>query len=532
MESYPNPYSALIATFNQVSPADSPSKDDLDDVQNFPDDDLLLWANAQFTFDIPPEGGIYEEDASLKLGNGGLPGDQQQQPSPHSHDPQLQHHRQLLIQKQQQLLSLQLQQQQLQQQQQQLQQQPSTPHPLQYRHQPPPQHSFHHVETAADPRTLSVLERSRQRNPIPQLAPNAATNGTDSAFHGQTLQQQQLQQALHYHHSMIGLYPAGDAAMSDGQQTPGLQPLSHHGYPGPANTGANANAASTNVRLARSSIPSPQGTQSATSEAAAAAAMHDNAALSPKSETGSMSLAALQITTPPVSSQAPAPPPPSSSSTLASSLPVTTPVDEHVPHLGSHEVSGGGGGGESSDEDYDDFEGGNKDDQGSTSGASATSSLQRRSISSSSKVPLSKDDPEYAVKLAAEEDKRRRNTAASARFRQKKRLREQALERTAKEMTLKSETLEARVKELEMEIKWLRGLIIEKDSRMLENMPPIKAIVAAAASSSGAGDDASESSNSSNKRGASAAGGLAASTSSLETGASGRKASSRRTKAA
>ncbi|KAG0042694.1 synaptonemal complex protein zip1, partial [Linnemannia elongata] len=60
--------------------------------------------------------------------------------------------------------------------------------------------------------------------------------------------------------------------------------------------------------------------------------------------------------------------------------------------------------------------------------------------------------------------KRRRNTAASARFRQKKRLREQILEKTAKEMTAKSEILEARARELEMEIKWLRGLIVEKGS--------------------------------------------------------------------
>lgn len=81
---------------------------------------------------------------------------------------------------------------------------------------------------------------------------------------------------------------------------------------------------------------------------------------------------------------------------------------------------------------------------------------------------LSQDDPEYATRLAAEEDKRRRNTAASARFRHKKRLREQILEKTAKEMTAKSEMLEVRVRELEMEIKWLRGLIVEKDSRSLD----------------------------------------------------------------
>ncbi|KAF9090384.1 hypothetical protein BGX29_011511 [Mortierella sp. GBA35] len=79
---------------------------------------------------------------------------------------------------------------------------------------------------------------------------------------------------------------------------------------------------------------------------------------------------------------------------------------------------------------------------------------------------FSKDDPEYLTKVAAEEDKRKRNTAASARFRQKKKLREQALEQTAKEQTLRAEGLENRVRELEMEVRWLRGLIVEKDSRL------------------------------------------------------------------
>ncbi|KAG0364065.1 hypothetical protein BGZ54_007881, partial [Gamsiella multidivaricata] len=60
MDSYPNPYAALIATFNQVSPLEG--KDDLDDPQHLPDDDLLLWANAQFTYDIPPGVGIYEDE--------------------------------------------------------------------------------------------------------------------------------------------------------------------------------------------------------------------------------------------------------------------------------------------------------------------------------------------------------------------------------------------------------------------------------------------------------------------------------------
>ncbi|KAJ5081493.1 hypothetical protein NUU61_009757 [Penicillium alfredii] len=70
---------------------------------------------------------------------------------------------------------------------------------------------------------------------------------------------------------------------------------------------------------------------------------------------------------------------------------------------------------------------------------------------------------EEASFLAADEDKRRRNTAASARFRVKKKQREQALERTVKETTEKNDALEARVSQLELENHWLRGLIMEKN---------------------------------------------------------------------
>ncbi|KAJ2784764.1 hypothetical protein GGI15_002162 [Coemansia interrupta] len=71
---------------------------------------------------------------------------------------------------------------------------------------------------------------------------------------------------------------------------------------------------------------------------------------------------------------------------------------------------------------------------------------------------------------AAEEDKRRRNTAASARFRIKKKMKEQALERTAREMTAKAEALEKRVHELETETRWLKSLITEKDPSVLSNV--------------------------------------------------------------
>ncbi|OUM56295.1 hypothetical protein PIROE2DRAFT_22684, partial [Piromyces sp. E2] len=52
-----------------------------------------------------------------------------------------------------------------------------------------------------------------------------------------------------------------------------------------------------------------------------------------------------------------------------------------------------------------------------------------------------------------------RNNAASARFRAKKKLKEQMTDLTAKEMTQKAQNLEIKVKEMELEIKWLRSLV-------------------------------------------------------------------------
>jgi hypothetical protein len=69
---------------------------------------------------------------------------------------------------------------------------------------------------------------------------------------------------------------------------------------------------------------------------------------------------------------------------------------------------------------------------------------------------------EALTQAAVDEDKRRRNTEASARFRVKKKVREQALERTAAEMTEKVRGLEERVRQLERENGWLRGLIVER----------------------------------------------------------------------
>jgi hypothetical protein len=83
--------------------------------------------------------------------------------------------------------------------------------------------------------------------------------------------------------------------------------------------------------------------------------------------------------------------------------------------------------------------------------------------------PSDSQDPDpttTAHLLAIEEEKRRRNTAASARFRMKKKEREQALEKTATEMTDKVRELEQKVGQLELENRWLRGLIVERRRKM------------------------------------------------------------------
>ena len=84
-----------------------------------------------------------------------------------------------------------------------------------------------------------------------------------------------------------------------------------------------------------------------------------------------------------------------------------------------------------------------------------------RKTESTTPSALSSEDKS---RLAAEEDKRRRNTAASARFRVKKKQREQALEKSVKEVNDKNQKLEVKLNQLEMENKWLKDLITEKNA--------------------------------------------------------------------
>ncbi|KAK3722689.1 hypothetical protein LTR37_002260 [Vermiconidia calcicola] len=99
---------------------------------------------------------------------------------------------------------------------------------------------------------------------------------------------------------------------------------------------------------------------------------------------------------------------------------------------------------------------------------------EKRKASVTNTIP-SPADLEDQSRFAAEEDKRRRNTAASARFRIKKKQREAALEKAAKEMTDKVSSLESKVQQLEMENKWLKGLITDKsEGKGIESIPKEK----------------------------------------------------------
>lgn len=70
------------------------------------------------------------------------------------------------------------------------------------------------------------------------------------------------------------------------------------------------------------------------------------------------------------------------------------------------------------------------------------------------------DEKMSPTPLNASEDKRRRNTAASARFRLKKKEREAALERKAKELEVRVGELEKECEALRRENGWLKGLVV------------------------------------------------------------------------
>ena len=76
--------------------------------------------------------------------------------------------------------------------------------------------------------------------------------------------------------------------------------------------------------------------------------------------------------------------------------------------------------------------------------------------------PPSVNSSDSQSKVEDPQLKRLRNTAASARFRAKKKRREQLLEQNAREIRETVNKLENRVTELETENRWLKGLIMDK----------------------------------------------------------------------
>ncbi|GJJ75681.1 hypothetical protein EMPS_08039 [Entomortierella parvispora] len=375
-------YLSLIANLNSESP-----------VISSPEDysaELSLWTNAEFTFDMPPGLGIFEQDS----GFGAL--SSMNHPSHHGLAPIAAP---------------------------QVEAAPAAAQPAKATvgHNPQSaldqQHLMEYLNLPQeDSRPLSLLERTRQRNPVnadkPQILPE--------------LQEQAA--AINAFHSLLAAYSA--SAQMQQQQQPQqpqiVQQQQQHlqrsaGLPMLLPNIAPATAPTTPAaaKLLRQTLPQYKATQSLTKKQQKA-------------------LQAAAATTP-VATLAPKSPTTVNASVIAAAATAAS-VAAAVKKTGNS----------SSTADDRDVEG--EDDKHELSAADS----------------FSKDDPDYLSKVAAEEDKRRRNTAASARFRYKKKLREQALEQTAKEQTLRAETLEARVKELEMEVKWLRGLIVEKDSRLHE----------------------------------------------------------------
>lgn len=94
-----------------------------------------------------------------------------------------------------------------------------------------------------------------------------------------------------------------------------------------------------------------------------------------------------------------------------------------------------------------------------TSRASVSADQPSPSEPTSPESPEADDKP-GSTPVNASEDKRRRNTAASARFRLKKKEREAALEKKAKELEVRVSELEKECEALRRENGWLKGLVV------------------------------------------------------------------------
>ncbi|CUA66959.1 hypothetical protein RSOLAG22IIIB_02867 [Rhizoctonia solani] len=98
---------------------------------------------------------------------------------------------------------------------------------------------------------------------------------------------------------------------------------------------------------------------------------------------------------------------------------------------------------------------------------------------------------EGAVTMA--EDKRRRNTAASARFRVKKKQRTMELERALVELEGRADALEKEAVELRRENGWLKEMVILKGRKAMENAQATQSSAGAGPSGSGSQDNSKDS---------------------------------------
>lgn len=92
--------------------------------------------------------------------------------------------------------------------------------------------------------------------------------------------------------------------------------------------------------------------------------------------------------------------------------------------------------------------------------ASKRARTNKSSITSDTPEPEPESPIDNSTPANAAEDKRRRNTAASARFRLKKKEREAALEKKSKELETKVNELEKECEGLRRENGWLKGLVV------------------------------------------------------------------------
>ena len=92
--------------------------------------------------------------------------------------------------------------------------------------------------------------------------------------------------------------------------------------------------------------------------------------------------------------------------------------------------------------------------------SSPTGAKRGRGRKASVSTVSSPGGEEMQTTVSASEDKRRRNTAASARFRLKKKEREAALESKAKELEARVSELERECEGLRRENGWLKGLVV------------------------------------------------------------------------